>query len=92
MNDGAALGCYAALAEFGLKVPGDVSVVGYGNLPYGRYVSPPLTSVSLPQSAAGKEAVAQVLRLLGDGGAEPAHVQLKPHLVHRHSTAPPPQA
>jgi LacI family transcriptional regulator len=91
MNDGAALGCYAALAEFGLKVPADVSIVGYGNMPYGRYVSPSLTTVSLPLSAVGKEAAAQVLRLLhAEAGSQVGRVQLQPHLVHRHSTAPPP--
>jgi LacI family transcriptional regulator, galactose operon repressor len=90
-NDGAALGCYSALAEFGLRVPQDVSVVGYGNTPYGRYFTPPLTTVSLPLSAAGTQAVGQILRLVeGAHAALPVdHVQLRPYLVHRLSTGPP---
>lgn len=91
-NDGAALGCYSALADFGLRVPQEVSVVGYGNTPYGRYFSPSLTTVSLPLTAAGREAVTQILRLV-DGTADTTprveHVQLRPYLVHRLSTAPP---
>jgi LacI family transcriptional regulator len=90
-NDGAALGCYSALGEFGLKVPADVSVVGYGNTPYGRYFSPPLTTISLPLSAMGTEAVSQILRSLegNDERSSVRHVQLRPFLLHRLSTGPP---
>ena len=73
-------------------MPRDVSVVGYGNTPYGRYFAPPLTTVSLPLGAAGTEAVARILSLIeSDGGdASPVeHIQLRPHLVHRLSTAAP---
>jgi LacI family transcriptional regulator len=93
-NDGAALGCYSALAEFGLRVPVDVSVVGYGNTPYGRYFSPPLTTISLPLGAMGTEAVAEILRWVQNHAKSALavkHMQLRPHLVHRLSTAPPPQ-
>jgi len=91
-NDGAALGSYSALAELDLRVPQDVSVVGYGNTPYGRYFAPPLTTVSLPLGAAGTEAVACILSLVENDRADGApveHVQLRPHLVHRLSTASP---
>jgi LacI family transcriptional regulator len=91
-NDGAALGCYSALASLGLAVPGDVSVVGYGNSSYGRYFSPPLTTVALPHGAVGTEAAKLVLGLTDPDG-EPVrreHVLLRPYLVHRLSTAPAP--
>jgi LacI family transcriptional regulator, galactose operon repressor len=85
-SDGAALGCYSALAEFGLKVPDDISIVGYGNSIYGRYLSPPLTTVSLPTAAMGVQAANRILGLVGGGDAGVAHVQLRPYLVHRLST------
>lgn len=93
-NDAAALACYSALGGLGLAAPSDVSVVGYGNSPYGRYVSPPLTTVALPYAAVGIEAARIVLdEIEGRAeGHEPRRVQLRPYLVQRLSTArrPPP--
>jgi LacI family transcriptional regulator, galactose operon repressor len=88
-NDGAALGCYSALATLGLEVPRDVSIVGYGNSPYGRYFSPPLTTVALPYGAVGTEAANMILELTDPDGTslEREHVLLRPYLVHRLSTA-----
>ena len=86
-SDETALGCYAALADFGLVVPNDVSVVGYGNSAYGRYVSPPLTTVSLPLAAAGYAAAATLLAQLGaEGEIDADHVHVTPYLVQRLST------
>jgi LacI family transcriptional regulator len=86
-SDETALGCYAALAEFGLGVPDDVSVVGYGNSAYGRYFSPPLTTVSLPLAAAGYAAAARLLAQLGaEGEIDSDHVHVTPYLVQRLST------
>jgi LacI family transcriptional regulator len=88
-NDGAALACYSALAGLGLEVPRDVSVVGYGNTPYGRYFSPPLTTIALPFGLIGTEAARIVLELIEASGGpeEPRQVQLRPYLVQRLSTA-----
>ena len=91
-NDGAALGCYSALASLGLEVPRDVSVVGYGNSAYGRYLSPPLTTVALPHGAVGSEAARMILDLIDadPGERRPSTVVLRPYLVQRLSTAAPP--
>jgi LacI family transcriptional regulator len=88
-GDGAALGCYSALADFGLRVPTDVSVVGYGNSPYGRYFAPPLTTVSLPLATVGKEAAALILERLGNPESDARSVHLRPYLVQRLSTGLP---
>jgi LacI family transcriptional regulator len=86
-SDATALGCYTALGDFGLRVPGDISVVGYGNSSYGRYVSPPLTTVSLPLAAAGNEAAALILEQLGETAPdESRQVQLRPYLLQRLSS------
>jgi LacI family transcriptional regulator len=86
-SDETALGCYAAIADFGLAVPADVSVVGYGNSAYGRYVWPSLTTVQLPLAAAGNEAAVKLILQINDEPAtEPEHVQIAPYLVQRLST------
>ena len=89
-SDETALGCYASLADLGLRVPSDVSVVGYGNSSYGRYVSPALTTVSLPLAAAGNEAAMLILEQIGEGAPRDLRqVQLKPYLLQRLSSARP---
>ncbi len=88
-SDETALGCYAAIADFGLSIPTDVSIVGYGNSAYGRYVSPSLTTMSLPLSASGDEAAARLLAQIGDGEFPEAPVHVAPYLVQRLSTQQP---
>lgn len=52
-NDTMALGAYKAIAELGLKIPEDISIIGFDNSQLSQYMSPPLTSVnvSLPEAA-----------------------------------------
>lgn len=88
-SDETALGCYAAIADFGLAIPTDVSIVGYGNSAYGRYVSPSLTTMSLPLAASGDEAAARLLAQIGDGEFPEAPVHVAPYLVQRLSTQHP---
>jgi LacI family transcriptional regulator len=86
-SDETALGCYAAIGEFGLTVPTDVSVIGCGNSSYGRYVSPPLTTVEVPLAAAGYEAAAGLLMMVGaQVRGDPQQVAIAPYLVQRRST------
>nr|WP_187361183.1 LacI family DNA-binding transcriptional regulator [Phytoactinopolyspora mesophila] len=103
-NDFFALGLYRALAEVGLRVPGDMLVVGYGDHPYAAYLDPPLTSVRLPAQEVGTAAVDLLLKRMrgrpehagaADGGAgndapdpDPEKLVFAPELVVRASTAP----
>jgi LacI family transcriptional regulator len=88
-NDMIALGCYEALAEAGLRCPGDVSVAGHNDMPLMAQVSPPLTTVAIPQQRIGAEAARMLLALLaGDDGAS-RRVLLPTELVVRGSTSPP---
>jgi LacI family transcriptional regulator len=68
MNDRIAFGAYQAVAEAGLKVPGDVSVVSFDNDELAAYLRPGLTTVALPHEAMGKRAVE--LLLSGDAHDE----------------------
>lgn len=63
-NDYFALGVYRALAEAGLRVPEDVSVMGHGDHPFAAYMQPALTSVSLPAAQIGTDAVDLLLERL----------------------------
>jgi LacI family transcriptional regulator len=89
-NDLIALGCYDALAERGLTIPGDVSVTGYNDMAFIDRVTPPLTSVAVPYRAMGAEAAAELLRAIdGEGERAATTIFLPPSLVVRKSTAPP---
>lgn len=90
-NDLMALGCYDAFVDRGLRCPDDVSVVGFNDMPFADWFSPPLTTVRIPHYEIGTQAAALLLELLGDGDDKTAHKQvlLQPTLVVRKSTAPP---
>ncbi|GAA5049690.1 LacI family transcriptional regulator [Thermocatellispora tengchongensis] len=90
-NDHMALGLLRAFHERGIRVPGDVSVVGFDDIPEAGYLIPPLTTVRPDHEEVGRRAVEVLLRLIdgGDGGpVEAPHVV--PALVRRASTAPAP--
>lgn len=86
-NDESALGARLALFERGLRVPQDVSLVGFDDLPVSSFMTPPLTSVHQPVFEIGLHAAHAMLRLLGHD-TQPA--ELPPlRLVERGSSAAP---
>jgi len=87
-NDDMALGVLRALHERGRRVPEDVSVVGFDDVPDAAYFWPPLTTVSQEFSALGQRAVDLVLRALG-GESQPVTDLVVPELAVRGSTAAP---
>jgi len=90
-NDRLAIGCYDALARAGLTCPADVSVVGFNDMPFIERLTPPLTSIRVPQRQLGTTAAEMLLAQLTDGAPRtPGEVLLEPALVVRGSTAPPP--
>ncbi|WP_241003034.1 LacI family DNA-binding transcriptional regulator [Streptomyces sp. CB01881] len=91
-NDLQALGLYEAARELGLRVPEDLSVVGFDDLPLARWVGPPLTTVRQPLTEMAEVAARLVIDLAR--GARPAalRVDLATTLVERSSTAPPREA
>jgi LacI family transcriptional regulator len=86
-NDLMALGCYDALAEHGLACPGDVSVVGYNDMPFSDHFSPPMTTIRIPHYEIGLAAADLLLRLLEQSPDGSTQVVLEPSLVVRGSTA-----
>ena len=86
-NDQMAMGVLAALAERGVKVPHDVSVVGFDDMKGAGYLVPALTTVRQDFAHLGRSAIELLVRMVG---GEPAQQQkLTPRLVVRHSTAAP---
>lgn len=86
-NDQMALGVMHALAEAGLAVPGDVSIVGFDDIPEAAFFAPPLTTIRQDFDALGRDAMAGVLAVLNDDDRMPA--PRVPDLIVRTSTAAP---
>lgn len=87
-NDLSAIRVMEIAAELGLRVPDDLSVVGFDNVPEAANAVPPLTTLAQPLQRMGAEAVRLLLALL-DGGASEEHIRFPASLVTRASTAPP---
>jgi LacI family transcriptional regulator len=88
-NDMMAIGCLAALNEAGLRVPRDVALAGFDDVPVSRYVNPPLTTVRGRITELGGLALERLASAIEEPGrAAPLHQTLRAELVVRQSTAP----
>ncbi|MEV0940963.1 LacI family DNA-binding transcriptional regulator [Micromonospora wenchangensis] len=88
-SDQMALGVYEAVRKRGLRVPDDVSVVGFDDLPEVRWCSPPLTTIRQPLAEMGMLAARTVLRLARGETIESPRIELATDLVVRDSAAAP---
>ncbi|MDW6064686.1 LacI family DNA-binding transcriptional regulator [Streptomyces sp. FXJ1.4098] len=89
-DDMVAAGALRAISDAGLRVPGDISLVGYNDIPLAQDFNPPLTTVHTPAEELGRAAVRLALRD-PEETAETRHV-LGTHIVVRDSVSPPPSA
>ena len=89
-NDLQAFAVLEAARVRGLRVPEDLSVVGFDDLPMARWAAPPLTTVRQPLADMGRMAVRVLLRLNAGDQLETHRVELATQLIVRESTAPPP--
>lgn len=87
-NDLAAIGLLNGLIELGVRVPEDISVTGFDDIPFARYSAPPLTTLSVPHEELGAQAWQRMRALVG-GEAPDANVVFHPRLEVRRSTAAP---
>jgi LacI family transcriptional regulator len=93
LNDLMALGALEGARESGRRVPEDLSIVGFDDIPFAALANPPLTTVGQPIGQLGEQAADLLLAVIEgggfqDGGSEPMSVQLPNALVVRQSTAP----
>jgi LacI family transcriptional regulator len=86
-SDQMAFGVYEAVRRRGLRVPEDVSVVGFDDLPESRWASPPLTTVRQPLVQMGLVAARTVLRMARGEEIETPRVELATELIVRDSSA-----
>jgi len=84
-NDIQAIGALQAAKELGLRVPEDVSIIGFDNTILASVTSPPLTTVAQPIEELGHRAVDLLIEELKDERKEPQKIVLKPELVIRDS-------
>jgi len=90
-NDDMAIGLIRALAEAGRRVPEDVSVVGFDDIPVAAYVTPPLTTVRQPFDAVAQEGLKRLVHAIENPDADVLPSSDPPvDLIVRTSTAPPP--
>jgi DNA-binding LacI/PurR family transcriptional regulator len=91
-NDQMAAGVLRAAAELGRRVPEELSVVGFDDLDFAPFLSPPLTTVRQDLAAVGRRCLEHLVARI-EGPSESAEVTsrfVRPELVVRASTAPPP--
>jgi DNA-binding LacI/PurR family transcriptional regulator len=87
-NDQMALGLVHAMHEAGMNIPGDVSIVGFDDIPEAAHFWPPLTTVRQDFAELGRRCITVLLaEIAGDGALRPG--SLVPELIIRSSTAPP---
>jgi LacI family transcriptional regulator len=84
-NDTIAFGALHALHEAGLRVPQDIAVVGYDDIPLAAFASPPLTTVRTDPVGQGRQAVGQLLAQLRAGEAVDIAAAEPPTLIVRQS-------
>jgi LacI family transcriptional regulator len=75
-NDMMAIGCMAAIREAGLRIPDDIAVAGFDDVPMARYVTPALTTVRVRIAELGKEALNELAAHI-ENGERPAHSGLR---------------
>lgn len=91
VNDLSAFGVIAAARERGLKVPRDVSVVGFDDIPMASQVHPPLTTIRQPFAQMGRAAVNTLLSQMDNEEAIAPRIVLPTELIARESTGPAPR-
>jgi len=86
-NDYMAIGAMAALQKAGVRIPGDMGIAGFDDIPSARYNTPALTTVRVPVYDLGRQSAERLMALLqADGSPAPARCMLPSELVVRSST------
>jgi DNA-binding LacI/PurR family transcriptional regulator len=88
-NDFAAIGAIRMLRDSGLRVPEDVSVVGFDDIQGAAYHTPGLTTIRQPLNSMGHTAARILLQRIRSGSQDPKELPIVPELIVRESTMPP---
>lgn len=85
VNDIIAIGAMRALQEYGYKIPEDLSIIGFDNMPFCEMASPGLTTVDIFKTEMGQLAVKRILEKYHNPNTVPAKIQLLTQLYERNS-------
>ena len=85
-SDLMAIGAIRAADEARVRVPEDVAIVGFDDIHYATFVSPPLTTIRQDKAALGEQAAAVLVEMIDDPAAEPPQLMLPVELIVRGST------
>ena len=84
-NDLIAIGAMKALKDAEYRIPEDVSIVGFDDLPSCEYMSPPLTTIMVPKFFMGETAAARIIQLIEEKNQQPLKIEVFTQLVRRKS-------
>lgn len=88
-NDLSAIATMEVAQSLGMKIPRDLSVIGFDNVPESALATPPLTTVRQPIQQMGAEALEMLIRIMNNTDGEVEHIELPTQLIERASTARP---
>ena len=80
-----ALGAMKAMQEYGIKIPQDVSVIGFDDLPFCEIASPRLTSLRVPKQEMGQKAVRRIIEMIKNESPVKMKIQICTEFVERDS-------
>lgn len=84
-NDVMAFGVMDAVREAGLRIPSDVSIIGFDDIPQASHVRPNLTTIRQPLEQMGRTATQMLLQQIANRAAEPVRIELNTELIVRDS-------
>lgn len=88
-NDAMAFGAMEAARELGLRIPADLSIIGFDDIPQAAHVHPALSTVHQPLEEMGRSAVELLLKYIANPLAEIERIELSTRLILRESCQPP---
>ena len=84
-NDMIALGAMKAMAEFGIRIPEDISIVGFDDLTFSSISYPPLTTLRVPKQEMGRAVVRRLRNILKDNDGIKIKMQMCTQFIERES-------
>ncbi|MFT4007446.1 MAG: LacI family DNA-binding transcriptional regulator [Lacrimispora sp.] len=86
-NDSLAVGCYKAIQEAGLKIPEDISIIGFNDISIAKYLTPPLTTVHIYMDFMGSQAVSILAERIYSGREISMNISIPTKLMVRESVS-----
>ena len=84
-NDLIAAGAMRALSEAGYRIPEDISVIGFDDMPMCTYITPPLSTVHVPKQYMGEIAVKRLAEIINSTSASHVKIEISTEIIKRKS-------